>query len=162
MSTRGLHKAVSEYWQSMADTDNKKINTAAVHGSYTQETLGCTASTGSLQVLVSKVGSLALNHNPGRAVLVFKNFYEPGAPRPVIIIGFGEWDVLAQHLERECPTTLSVAARLSGWLLSGRRPGRLGLQAGAARWLPRLLLLHITSHIIPPAESLAHFKLNLK
>ena len=104
MSTRGLHKAVSEYWQSMADTDNKKINTAAVHGSYTQETLGCTASTGSLQGLVSKVGSLALNHNPGRAVLVFKNFYGPGAPRSASGSGMFWPNILNGSVRRHCPS----------------------------------------------------------
>ena len=43
-------------------------------------------------------GGPALHRSPGRAAVVSKNFYGPampGAARQVIIIGFGEWDVLA-------------------------------------------------------------------
>ena len=77
-------------------------------------------------------GQPVLYRNPGRALLVFKNFYGlaiPGTARQVIILGFGEWDVLAQYLGRGCtPQPKRIGrcdGRRSGWLLSGRRPGRL-------------------------------------
>ena len=68
------------------------------------ETLGCTASIGNLGF---QGGPPAIYCNAGRAqaVLVFANIYGPsipGAARPVIIICFGERDVLAKSIGWDC------------------------------------------------------------
>ena len=97
-------------------------------------TLGCTASIIGWVPLVSKAGSLALSRNPGRAVLVSKNFYAiPEAARRVSVWPGDNYrlDVLAKYLGRDCLSQLgrigrcksSCDGRRSCWLLSGRRPG---------------------------------------
>ena len=87
-----------------ANANGNKISTKAsssfriMKSGGLENSLGCAGSTARWVALVSKVGSLALCHNPGLTIMVFTSFFGPeipGAARPVIFVNFGLRDFLA-------------------------------------------------------------------